>query len=126
MALIGVPTAKIKKGRLAHLFNTCRMLSAQKKQRHAWTKILKDTPRGFFQTANDWKENSNFRNYLMKAAAIFQYELLRKNLRGIPNGQVLLSASSSQQADEVFARKNKHRPTGLETNTEKSFLLNLV
>ena len=107
MALIGVPTAKIKKGRLAHLFNTCRMLSAQKKQRHAWTKILKDTPRGFFQTANDWKENSNFRNYLMKAAAIFQYELLRKNLRGIPNGQVLLSASSSPQADEVFAPKNR-------------------
>jgi len=34
-------------------------------------------------------------------------ELPRKNLRGIPNGQVLLSASSSQQADEVFARKNK-------------------
>ena len=34
-------------------------------------------------------------------------ELPRKNLRGIPNGQVLLSASSSQPADEVFARKNK-------------------
>ena len=34
-------------------------------------------------------------------------ELPRKNLRGIPNGKVLLSASSSQQADEVFARKNK-------------------
>src|SRR3989344_4897548 len=34
-------------------------------------------------------------------------ELPRKNLRGIPNGQVLLSASSSKPADEVFARKNK-------------------
>src|SRR3989344_8317667 len=49
-----------------------------------------------------------FRGLMVKNGKIvFKNELPRKNLRGIPNGQVLLSASSSQQADEVFARKNK-------------------